>query len=82
MSEGIRLTCHAQGLGEGAEEVEGAYTGEEMRVAFNASYLEAGMTAVESDDVEIEFTDSQRPALVHAPGDRTFQYLLMPIRVS
>jgi len=82
MAEGIRLTCHAQGLGEGAEEVEGTYNGEEMRVAFNAGYLEAGMTAVESDDVEIEFTDSQRLALVHAPGDRTFQYLLMPIRVS
>jgi len=82
MTEGIRLTCHAQGLGEGAEEVEGEYSGEEMRVAFNAAYLEAGMTAVESDDVEIEFTDSQRPALVHGPGDRDFQYLLMPIRVS
>jgi DNA polymerase-3 subunit beta len=82
MSEGIRLTCHAQGLGEGAEEVEGTYSGEEMRVAFNASYLEAGMSAVESDDVEIEFTDAQRPALVHAPGDATFRYLLMPIRVS
>jgi DNA polymerase III subunit beta len=80
--EAIKLSCHAQGLGEGDDEVEGQYTGEEMRVAFNAAYLEAGMTATESDDVEIEFTDSQRPALVHAPGDRTFQYLLMPIRVS
>jgi DNA polymerase-3 subunit beta len=81
-AEAIKLSCHAQGLGEADEEVEGNYTGEEMRVAFNAGYLEAGMTATESEEVEIEFTDSQRPALVHAPGDRMFQYLLMPIRVS
>ncbi len=80
--EGIRLTCHAQGLGEGAEEVEGAYTGEEMRTAFNPTYLETGIAATEGDDVVIGFSDSQRPALVHAPGDRDFLYLLMPIRVS
>jgi DNA polymerase-3 subunit beta len=82
MEEGIRLTCHAQGLGEGAEEVEGMYTGEEMRAAFNPTYLETGIAATESDDVVIEFSDSQRPALVHAPEDRDFLYLLMPIRVS
>lgn len=80
--EGIRLTCHAQGLGEGAEEVEGTYTGEEMRTAFNASYLETGIAATEGDEVMIELSDPQRPALVHAPGDRDFLYLLMPIRVS
>lgn len=80
--EGIRLTCHAQGLGEGVEEVEGTYSGEEMRAAFNPAYLETGIAATESEDVVIEFSDPQRPALVHAPGDRDFIYLLMPIRVS
>ncbi len=79
----VKLECHAQGLGEGDEEVEAAtYTGEDIRVAFNPSYLEAGVGATESDDVVIDFTDQQRPALVHAPDDKDFQYLLMPIRVS
>ena len=80
--EGIRLTCNAQGLGEGVEEVEGSYEGEELRAAFNPSYLETGVIATESDDVVIEFSDAQRPALIHSPGDRDFLYLLMPIRVS
>jgi DNA polymerase-3 subunit beta len=78
----IRVTCHAQGLGEGDGDVDGSYTGEEMRAAFNPQYLEAGVTAAESDEVRIDFTDAQRPALIHAPGDLDFQYLLMPIRVS
>ena len=82
MEEGIRLTCHSQGLGEGDEEVEGTYTGEEMRAAFNPGYLEAGIAATGSAEVRIDFSDPQRPALVHAPDDLTFQYLLMPIRVS
>jgi DNA polymerase-3 subunit beta len=80
--EGIRLSCHSQGLGEGGGEVDGAYTGAELRVAFNPTYLEVGVSATESESVEIDFTDQQRPALVHAPGDRNFLYLLMPIRVS
>jgi DNA polymerase-3 subunit beta len=78
----IQVTCQAQGLGGGEDEVEGTYRGEEIRVAFNPSYLEAGVSATESDDIVIDFTDQQRPALVHAPEDKAFQYLLMPIRVS
>ena len=80
--EGVRLTCHAQGLGEGAEDVEGVYSGEEIRAAFNPSYLETGIAATEGDDVVMDFSDPQRPALIHRPGDREFLYLLMPIRVS
>ena len=80
--ESVKLTCHAQGLGDGDEEIDGSYTGDEMRVAFNPAYLDAGVGATESDEVVIDFTDQQRPALVHAPGDREFLYLLMPIRPS
>jgi DNA polymerase-3 subunit beta len=81
-SERIRISCHAQGLGEAAEEIDGSYSGEEMRAAFNPQYLETGVAATEGDEVQIDFSDAQRPALVHAPGDRAFVYLLMPIRVS
>jgi DNA polymerase III subunit beta len=80
--EAVRITCHAQGLGEGDEDVEAAYTGDEMRAAFNPQYLEAGVTAAESDEVQMNFTDGQRPALIHAPSNLEFQYLLMPIRLN
>lgn len=80
--ERIGISCHAQGLGESSEEVDGAYTGEEIRAAFNPGYLETGVGAAETDEVVIGFNDPQRPALIHAPDDREFVYLLMPIRVS
>ena len=78
----IRISCHAQGLGEAAEDVDGTYTGEEVRAAFNATYLETGLSATDSSEVLIDMSDPQRPALIHAPDDRQFLYLLMPIRVS
>lgn len=80
--DGVRIACHAQGLGEASEDVDASYTGEEMRVAFNAGYLEAGVSAVDGDAVRIELSDPQRPALVRGESGRDFLYLLMPIRVS
>ena len=81
-SDRIRISCHAQGLGEAAEDVDGTYTGEEVRAAFNATYLETGLAATDGSDVVIDMSDPQRPALIHSPYDRQFLYLLMPIRVS
>lgn len=80
--DAIRISCHSQGLGEAAEETDGDYTGEDMRVAFNPSYLEAGIEATPGERALIELSDPQRPALVRAPEARDFLYLLMPIRVS
>jgi DNA polymerase-3 subunit beta len=81
-AERIRISCHAQGLGEAAEDVDGVYSGDEMRAAFNATYLETGVAATDSDEVVLALSDPQRPALIHAPDDRQFLYLLMPIRVN
>lgn len=78
----VRMTCQSQGLGNGDETVEGDYTGEPMRVAFNPGYLSQGVEAAGTERVRIELGDPQRPALVKAVGDDSFRYLLMPIRVS
>lgn len=80
--ERIRISCQSQGLGEAAEEVEGAYVGDAMRVAFNPQYLEAGIEAVEGERAQIQLSDPQRPAVIRAPEGTDFTYLLMPIRVS
>jgi DNA polymerase III sliding clamp (beta) subunit (PCNA family) len=53
-----------------------------MRAAFNATYLETGIAAADGDEVVLALSDPQRPALIHAPDDRQFLYLLMPIRVN
>jgi DNA polymerase-3 subunit beta len=78
----VRLTCQSQGLGEASEEIDASYSGEAMRVAFNATYLENGVDAVEGDTVRIELSEAQRPVLVRASREDPFVYLLMPIRVS
>lgn len=78
----VRISCQSQGLGEAVEEVDGRYAGEALRAAFNPGYLEAGVSAVEEDEVRLELSDPQRPTLIRGVGGEGFVYLLMPIRVS
>src|SRR5207244_13247495 len=48
-SERIGISGHAQGLGEAAEDVDGNYTGDDMRAAFNANHLAGGVGASGGD---------------------------------
>ena len=87
----VRLTMHASGvdlkvvshdLGDVEETVDGDFTGEELTIAFNPTYLIDGVDAVSGDEVVIETSDSARPAMVHGAEQASFRYLLMPVRVQ
>jgi DNA polymerase-3 subunit beta len=87
----VRLTMHASGvdlkvvshdLGDVEETVDGDFTGEELTIAFNPTYLIDGIDAVTGDEVVIETSDSSRPAMVHGSESSAFRYLLMPVRVQ
>lgn len=87
----VRMTMHAGGvdlkvvshdLGDVEETVDGDFSGEELTIAFNPTYLIDGVDAVPGDEVVVETSDSARPAMVHAADHDTFRYLLMPVRVQ
>jgi DNA polymerase-3 subunit beta len=79
--ETLDLTAVAQDVGNAAETLDAKYEGEEMTVAFNPDYLAAGVDAVAGDEVQLETLDALKPAVLRAPGDAAFLYLLMPVRV-
>lgn len=79
---GVDLTVVSQEVGDASETVDGDFTGEDLVIAFNPSYLIDGVEAVTDDEVVIETGDPSRPATVRGAERRDFQYLLMPVRVS
>ena len=78
---GIELSVIRQEVGEETEHIEGAYTGEEMTIAFNTRYLTEGVSAIDSDTIILETIDALKPGLLHGEGDEDFRYLLMPVRL-
>jgi DNA polymerase III subunit beta len=79
---GVDLSVVSQEVGDASETVDGDFTGEDLVIAFNPSYLIDGVEAVFDDEVFIETDDPSRPATVRAAGREDFRYLLMPVRVS
>jgi DNA polymerase III subunit beta len=79
---GVDLTVVSQEVGEASETVDGDFSGEELVIAFNPSYLIDGVEAVAEDEVIVETADPSRPATVRAAQRDDYRYLLMPVRVS
>jgi DNA polymerase-3 subunit beta len=79
---GVDLKVVSQEVGEGTETIDGDYTGQDLTIAFNPSYLIEGIEAAAGDEVIIETSDATRPATVRSGEQDSYRYLLMPVRVS
>jgi DNA polymerase-3 subunit beta len=66
---------------EAEEEVSVEFTGQELEIGFNVSYLLDVMNAVDGDAVEIQLGDSNSSALIADPEERQAMYVVMPMRL-
>lgn len=79
--ETLKLEATTQDVGKADEEIDAAYDGTPMVVAFNPDYLAAGLDAVEGDEVTLATMDPMKPAVLRGVGYADYLYLLMPVRV-
>lgn len=75
------ISASTQDVGEASERLDVEYPGEEIRIAFNPTYLLDGAASVDEDDVLLEVTDPLKPSLVRPAGNKSFLYLIMPVRM-
>lgn len=66
---------------EAEEEIEVNYDGESMEIGFNVSYLLDVLNVLESEQVKIDFIDSNSSCLIKNPQDDAAQYVIMPMRL-
>ncbi len=78
----VEIRTQSHDAGDVEDNVDADYSGEEITIAFNPSFLIDGIEAVPGDEVVLEMSDSVRPAMVHGVEDVRFRYLLMPVRVQ
>jgi len=87
---GVRLTFSANTLTiqahnpeqeEAEDQIEVAYTGADMEIGFNVTYLLEALAAIDVDTVEVAVTDSNSSCLIRAPGDSAVKFVVMPMRL-
>jgi DNA polymerase-3 subunit beta len=73
---------------QASEALEASLTGEDITVAFNPQYLLDGLGALSTEFVRLAFTHPNKPveftgqASLDADDDRSYRYLLVPIRFA
>ena len=66
---------------EAQEEVEIKYDGDAIDIGFNVSYLLDVLNNVNSQDIECSFGDSNSSGVFTLPGNHSFKYVVMPMRI-
>jgi len=66
---------------EAQEELEIDYQGDTLDIGFNVTYLLDVLNNVATDTVEWRFNDGNSSALVTLPGNDSFKYVVMPMRI-
>jgi DNA polymerase-3 subunit beta len=78
----LRIQSQNPEVGEGSEEVDVDYAGDELRIGFNARYLLDALSAMPHDEVAIELSGERDPGVVKPVGDDDeFIGVIMPMRI-
>lgn len=80
-SESFTLAAHNPENEEAEESVSAHYEGERLTIAFNATYLQDALAALDGETVEFQFTDSNSSALLGVPDSTRYRYVIMPMRL-
>lgn len=75
------LEGESREVGEGKEELEVLQQGEDINIAFNASFLEDGLQSLEGEKALIGVNESLKPGVVTEKEGADFKYIIMPIRL-
>jgi DNA polymerase-3 subunit beta len=79
----VHLNVLTPDLGEGHDELEVGYDGEELEIGFNANYLLEVLRYMPSDEVKVSLKAPERAATLEPVGDAMPEYLclVMPLRL-
>lgn len=76
----VELLTSSPEVGEARESVPVKYTGKDITIAFNPSFLMAPLKHLDSDEIYLELSDELSPGVIKS--NVPFLYVIMPIRIS
>ena len=77
----MEITSNNPEMGDAKEELEVSYSGEDLRIGFNARYILDVLNSFEGDEVAIELNDQLSPSLMRPADDKSYTCVVMPMRI-
>ena len=76
----LLITSSSSQTGENISSIDMEKTGSGDEIVLNYKYLLDGLQNIGSDQITIEFTDSNNPCIIRPENRQNYLYLIMPIR--
>ena len=77
----LKATVHNPEQDEAEEVIEVSYSGDEFEIGFNVAYLLDALSAIKSEEVVMQLTDSNHSCLLFGSDDINSKYVVMPMRL-
>jgi len=77
----LQATVHNPEQDEAEEVIEVNYSGDDFEIGFNVAYLLDALSAIKSDEVVMQLTDSNHSCLLFGSDDIDSKYVVMPMRL-
>lgn len=82
LADKLVLTSEAKELGSQKKEVDAKSEGEEIKIAFNAKFLQDALGAFSASQATLEFSGNLSAAAIKPIGEEGLQYIIMPVNLS
>ena len=77
----LEITSNNPELGDAKEELDINYKGPELKIGFNARYIEDVLKNIEQDNVEFELNDQLSPGVLKPADSSDYLNVVMPMRI-
>ena len=77
----LRVASNNAEQEEAVDELDIDYSGDSIDIGFNVTYLIDALASMGQDMVKVELSDGNSSALLTIPGNDSFKYVVMPMRI-
>jgi len=80
--DSLHISSTAKEIGDTTSEVKASVKGEGIEIAFNARYLLDVLNILPGDEVVMTFNDDASPCVIRTEKDKSYTYLVMPLKID
>lgn len=77
----MEISSNNPELGDAKDEIEVGYEGNDIKVGFNARYIQDVLAAIQAEEIDFELNDQLSPGLMRPHADANYTCVVMPMRI-
>lgn len=77
----MEISSNNPELGDAKEEIDVDYTGEDLKIGFNAKYILDILNSFQDDNLSLELDSQLSPGLIRPENDINYTCVVMPMRI-